>query len=136
MRHHPWLYTTLALAVAALASCGEEATQPNPAGGQKVAAPELAVTSNTWITRRDMWNTERTDFATAMVPNAAGQSVVYVIGGRGASTVGLSSVMAYNVATNTWTLRAPLPGPSYGMNNNAGVINGKIYIAGGSSGWY
>jgi N-acetylneuraminic acid mutarotase len=130
MRYRPWLYTTLGLAVSALAACGEETTQPNPAGEQKVTAPELAVTSNTWLTRRDMWGIERTDFATATVPNAAGQSVVYVIGGRGASYVGLTSVMAYNVATNTWTLRAPLPYPLYGMNG-AGVINGKIYVAGG-----
>jgi N-acetylneuraminic acid mutarotase len=132
MRYHPWLYTTLGLAVAALASCGEETTQPNPAGEQKETAPELAVVHNSWITRRDMWNTERTDFATATVPNAAGQSVVYVIGGRGGSNIGLTSVMAYNVATNTWTLRAPLPHPLYGING--GVINGKIYIAGGYSG--
>src|SRR4026209_671507 len=110
MRHRPWLYTALGgLAAAALASCGEETTQPNPAGDEKVTAPELAVGSNTWITRRDMWSTERTDFATATVPNATGQSVVYVIGGRGASNVGRTTVMAYNVATNTWTLRAPLP---------------------------
>ena len=131
MRHRPWLYTALGgLAAAALASCGEETTQPNPAGDEKVTAPELAVASNTWITRRDMWSTERTDFATATVPNATGQSVVYVIGGRGASNVGLTTVMAYNVATNTWTLRAPLPWSLYGANK-AGVINGKIYVAGG-----
>jgi len=57
---------------------------------------------------------------------------VYVIGGRGASGVGLTTVMAYNVATNTWTLRAPLPFPMYGMPG-AGVVNDKIYIAGGLS---
>ncbi len=131
MRSRPWLYPALALAIAALSSCGEETTQPNPAGEQKVAAPELVVAPNSWISRRDMWNTERTDFATAMVPNAAGQSVVYVIGGRGASNVGLTSVMAYNVATNTWTLRAPLPRPLYGIKG--GVINGKIYITAGYS---
>jgi len=135
MGYRPWLYTTLGLAVSALASCGEETTEPNPAGEQKVAGPELAVASNTWITRRDMWGIDRTAFATATVPNAAGQSVVYVIGGHGASGVGLTSVMAYNVATNTWTLRAPLPFPLYGTNV-AAVINGKIYITGGYSyGW-
>ena len=130
MTHRPWLYTMLGLAISALASCGEETTQPNSAADHEVTAPELAAASNTWITRRDMWNTERTDFATATVPNAAGQSVVYVIGGRGASGVGLTSVMAYNVATNTWNLRAPLPWPRFAMSGT-GVINGKIYVTGG-----
>jgi N-acetylneuraminic acid mutarotase len=134
MRHRPWLYATLGLAVAALASCGEEATQPNAAGEQKVTAPELAVVHNSWITRRDMWGIDRKDFATATVADAAGQSIVYVIGGRGASDVGVTSVMAYNVATNTWTLRAPLPFPLYGAE--AAVINGKIYVTGGYSSDY
>ena len=130
MRYHPWLYSTLGLAVSALASCGEETTQPSSARDQRVTAPELAVVHNSWITRRDLWGTERTGFATATVPNAAGQSIVYVIGGRGASLGGITSVMAYNVATNAWTARAPLPIPLYGMSG-AAVLNGKIYIAGG-----
>lgn len=128
MRKHPIVLILLALGWLALTSCTEDTTAPST--GPTTGAPELAVASNTWNTRRDMWGIERKDFVTATVPNSAGQSVVYVIGGRGASYVGLTSVMAYNVATNTWTLRAPLPFPLYGMNG-AGVINGKIYIAGG-----
>ncbi len=127
-------YTVLGLSVLALASCASDETTA-PTETPTAAGPELAVAHNTWLTRKDMWNTERTDFATATVPNAAGQSVVYVIGGRGASNVGLTSVMAYNVATNIWTLTAPLPRPRYGMNK-AGVINGKIYVAGGYSTGY
>jgi len=132
MKHLPLGRTVLGLGVLALASCGSDETTA-PTKTPAVAGPELAVAHNTWLTRRDMWSTERTDFATATVPNAAGQSVVYVIGGRGGSNVGLTSVMAYNAVTNIWTLRAPLPWPLYGTNK-AGVINGKIYVAGGYRG--
>ncbi len=105
MRRHS-AAALLGLGCLLLAGCSD---QTAPSGMRSDAGPDLAVTHNTWITRKDMWNTERTDFATATVPNAAGQSVVYVIGGRGASNVGLTSVMAYNVATNTWTLKSAPP---------------------------
>ena len=42
----------------------------------------------------------------------------------------LAKVTAYNVATNTWTDRRPLPVP-LAWSNGAGVINGKIYVSGG-----
>ncbi len=133
MRQHLLTSIIVALTALALGACADETTAPSTA--PTTGGPELAVAPNTWIIRRDMWNTERSDFVTATVPNAAGQSVVYVIGGRGASGVGLTSVMAYNVTTNSWTLRAPLPVPLYGMSG-AGVINGKIYVPGGFSYWY
>ncbi|HEX6107557.1 MAG TPA: kelch repeat-containing protein, partial [Gemmatimonadales bacterium] len=44
----------------------------------------------------------------------------------------LRKVTAYNVATNTWTDRRPLPVP-LAWSNGAGVINGKIYVSGGFS---
>ena len=70
----------------------------------------------------------------ATVTNAAGQSIVYAIGG--ATVVSpltlLRKVSAYNAATNTWTERRPLPVPLY-LSNGAGVINGKIYVSGGFS---
>jgi hypothetical protein len=97
------------------------------------AAPQFAVASNTWTSRRDMPQ-ERFYVAAATVPNAAGQSILYAIGGRTSSPFGsLSRVQAYNVATNTWTYKAPLPAPLRAMNG-AGVINGKIYVAGGITG--
>ena len=133
MRHRAWLYTTLALGTYALASCGDETTQPND---PQVTGPELAVAHNTWVTRRDMpyetgWP------ATATVPNAAGQSILYVIGGRGSTRVvpspfglSLDRVQAYNVSTNTWSVKAPLPWAVYETNGTA-VVNGKIYVSGG-----
>lgn len=129
MRYPQLLPTALALCSLPLAACGDDATGPNPVADPRPTAPQLAVASNTWLTRADMWSVERRDLATATVTNAAGQSILYAIGGR--STGGsLTKVMAYNVATNTWILRASLPMPLFAING-AGVLNGKIYIPGG-----
>jgi N-acetylneuraminic acid mutarotase len=44
----------------------------------------------------------------------------------------VAKVTAYNVATNTWTDRRPLPRRLAGTNG-AGVLQGKIYVTGGYS---
>jgi N-acetylneuraminic acid mutarotase len=72
---------------------------------------------------------DRWDLAVAVVTNAAGQSILYAMAGHNSSG-SLSQVQAYNVATNTWTWKAPMPAPLY-FTNGAGVISGKIYISGG-----
>jgi N-acetylneuraminic acid mutarotase len=129
MSRYSWPGTALALGSLALAACGDETTQPTP-GDDPSAKTEFAVATNTWITRANTAN--RTDLALATVTNAAGQSTVYAIGGEGPGGVPIDKVTAYNVATNTWTFRRRLPWPLAG-SNGAGVINGKIYVAGGYS---
>ena len=135
MNKRPMLPTLLALGSCALISCAEEVTQPDIAADQSSRTPELAVASNTWLKRTDMPGEARFGFAMAAVTNAAGQSVLYVIGG---CTVkggyGRRTVSAYNVATNTWTRRASLPLLRC-TTNGAGVIDGKIYVTGGSQSW-
>ena len=113
----------------ALASCGNDTTQPNPTAEPNPTAPEFTIVHNTWITRRDM-PYERWGLAVADVPNAAGQSILYAIGGQTATGTPLGRVQAYNVATNTWTWKASLPLP-LSETNGAGVINGKICISAG-----
>jgi hypothetical protein len=130
MRHHPLLHAGLALSLFAFAACDDEPTQPTQPADQAPTSPDLAVTSNNWLTRADMWGVERRGVATAVVPNGAGQSVLYAIGGQTVTGGTLSRVMAYNAATNGWTLRAPLP-VSLTATNGAGVIGGKIYVSGG-----
>jgi hypothetical protein len=127
MRHQSWP-AMLALGSLVLAACGDETTAPSEASASPATA---AVTSNAWITRADMLTT-RTDLAVATVPNAAGQSIVYTIGGRNPNGVPLKTVSAYNVATNTWTFRRALP-VALAWTNGAAVINGKIYVSGGFS---
>ena len=134
MRYRLLLPGTLALSALGLAACGDEtATQPNLPEQPPAAVPELAATRNSWITRANM-PTNRTELATTTVTNASGQSVVYAIGGvqwgQGPPGTPVAKVTAYNVATNTWTDRRPLPKRLAGTNG-AAVLNGKIYVTGG-----
>jgi N-acetylneuraminic acid mutarotase len=131
MRSRSLLPSLLTLGAFGLAACGEETTQPNTAVDHPTA-PQLAVTSNTWLTRRDM-PIEVVHQAAADVPNAQGQSILYVIGGDradGPPFVPMGEVRAYNVATNTWTSKTDMPVARYWMNG-AGVLGGKIYVTGG-----
>jgi N-acetylneuraminic acid mutarotase len=112
-----------------MASCVDEPTAPSTASASTTA--ELALASNTWVKRRDM-PYERWALSTAVIRNAAGQSILYAIGGFTARGSSLGRVQAYNVATNTWTWKRDLPVPLYQMNG-AGVLNGKIYITGGKT---
>jgi N-acetylneuraminic acid mutarotase len=94
--------------------------------------PVAAATSDRWITRANLWGTERWGLTTAVVRNSAGETILYAIGGRTAlgTSGSLSKVQAYSVSTNKWTLRASLPVP-LSHTNGAGVIDGKIYVSGG-----
>jgi N-acetylneuraminic acid mutarotase len=127
---HLILASALALGSLALAACGDEITEPKMAGDAPAASLQ-ALASNTWLIRAHM-PTNRTGVATATVTNAAGQSIVYAIGGLGNTRVSSDKVTAYNVATNTWTYVRPLPKHLAGTNG-AGAINGRIYVSGGYS---
>jgi hypothetical protein len=129
MKHRPLLYTVLGIGSAILAACVDDPTQPAPPAEPPLTVPALAVASNTWLTRADMWSVERFDLAAATVTNAAGQSVLYAIGGR-TSAGSLSKVMAYNVTTNTWTLKASLPRPLYAMNGAGGAQRQDLHLWG------
>jgi N-acetylneuraminic acid mutarotase len=131
MPYRSLLPGALALSTFWLAACGDHIpTEPAASAQPTTGAPDLAVTSNSWITRATLTVT-RSAHAVATVTNAAGQSIVYVIGGLTASGRWPNAkVAAYNVATNTWTWPRPLPVELAG-SNGAGVINGKIYVSGG-----
>ena len=119
------------LTVLSLAACGDDTpTHPELPAQSTAAAPELAVASNSWITRADML-TNRTDLAVATVTNPAGQSVLYAMFGRNANGVPIGTVAAYNVATNTWNFTGSGLKVGLAFTNGAGVIDGKIYVSGG-----
>jgi Kelch motif protein len=115
-----------------LAACNNESISEPSSTAAPDQPPLTVATAGQWITRADMPNSTRTFLATAMVPNSAGQSILYAMGGRTSTGSSLGRVQAYNVASNTWSWKAPMPAPFY-MSNGAGVIGGKIYISGGIS---
>ncbi len=131
MRHRLWLLSPLAFSALVLTSCGDEPTQPITTTDQAPVLSANAQTSDTWLMRRSM-PTEGNNVVTADVPNTAGQSILYVIGGSSPNHPfsALARVEAYNVATNTWSQKQDLP-VALSEINGAGVIGGKIYVAGG-----
>jgi N-acetylneuraminic acid mutarotase len=125
------LPSLLTLSAFWLTACADDApTEPTSTAQPSATVPELAVASNSWITRANM-PSDWTYLAAATVTNAGGQSIVYAIGGENPFWRNpQQTVSAYNTATNTWTVRQPLPW-RLSRTNGAGVINGKIYISGG-----
>ncbi|MFL5449949.1 MAG: Kelch repeat-containing protein [Gemmatimonadales bacterium] len=115
-----------------LAACNEDATQPSTTEISDQSALAVTATAGQWVTRADMPSGTRRDLATAIVANSAGQSILYAMGGKTPTGSSLSRLLAYNVATNSWSWKNPMPTPFY-LSNGAGVISKKIYISGGIS---
>jgi hypothetical protein len=128
MRHSSLLPGALVLSTFWLAACSND-TPTEPTQAQLAPAGAENVLAGSWTTLANM-PASRTELAAATVTNAAGQSIVYAIGGFNSWGIPLTKVTAYNVATNTWTFRRPLPQP-LASSNGAGVINGRIYVSGG-----
>jgi N-acetylneuraminic acid mutarotase len=116
----------LAIGAGALTGCGDVMTQPLPAAPSASTATESAIGTGRWITRADM-PSDRHSLAAAVLGNGAGKSVVYAIAGYKTRMV-----QAYDVSTNTWSFKANAYEAD--MTNGAGVINGRIYLSGGSYG--
>lgn len=63
---------------------------------------------------------------------AAYNGKIYVIGGDDGDANSNATNYEYTIASNSWTLRAPMP--TARENNVAITLNGKIYVAGGAQG--
>jgi N-acetylneuraminic acid mutarotase len=120
----------LASGVLVLTSCSEDSTPTEPVtgSGQSLVA-EAAAAVNSW-TAKPVMPTGRTALTAAVVNNSLHQAVLYAIGGDDGTGQTLSTVEAYNLVTNTWSAKAPLPA-KLEETNGAGVIAGKIYVSGG-----
>lgn len=131
MTCHSPLNTALALSLLALAACERAPTDPASEPQAKTSgAPSLSVLAagGTWTLRAPM-PTPRQNLKAANV-----NGVIYAIGGNTyVPATGVyqirGKVEAYNVASNTWTLKKALPEAL--IPNGATNIGGKIYVAGG-----
>lgn len=83
-------------------------------------------TTNTWSTKTHM-PTARSGLAVGIV-NENGQDILYAIGGSDGFTP-LATVEAYDPITDSWTTKAPMSTPRYGLG--VGVITDMIYAVGG-----
>lgn len=127
----PWYVLSFSLVTLA---CDDTATEPGTAPSDR--SPVMAVASNTWRSRANM-PSDRRFVITATVNPGSGGSFLYAIGGQSMNSTdfcsgSLSKVQAYDGNSNTWSSKAPLPIPV--LRSLAGVINGKIYVAGGCNG--
>jgi N-acetylneuraminic acid mutarotase len=132
--------TPLILAVAAgafaLISCSpdENPTQPTTGDDELSSAPSFAVAANSWSTNAPM-PTARGYLAAGVANSSAGQ-IFYAIGGVSAepssSRHSLTTVEGFNLATNRWTTKTPLPVALH-RTNGVGVIGGRLYVSGGET---
>ena len=119
---------------ALLAGCrGETPTDPTTTPATPASGPTAALvgTPNTWEQVSSMPSARFSAVAGSAV-NRNGRSILYVFGGANITEgePGLSTVEAYNIATNRWATKADLPG-GLGSINGVGNINGKLYLPGG-----
>jgi hypothetical protein len=123
----------LALSTTACSNDGQTATGPEPSSVGTDALP-AAMGPDTWTSRRGMPK-GRHHHGAGVVPNAAGEPIVYVLGGQVDGPnfeVPTDLVYAYNFSTDTWETRSARGGLSF--SNGVGVIGGKVYQSGGISG--
>jgi N-acetylneuraminic acid mutarotase len=109
----------LCSAVAGCEQKSDDSTGPEPTEGAS-----LAVASNTWTIKHSLSPWRR-----AMAAGTI-NGIVYVAGGIRLDSRTLSRVDAYNVATNTWSQMASMPG-ARAEPNGASMISGKLYVTGG-----
>jgi N-acetylneuraminic acid mutarotase len=97
-------------------------------GAQRV--DEYDPSTDTWMEKSEM-PTKRIGLSTSVLDGK-----IYAIGGflKGlASHPGVTTVEVYNAATDTWTTAPDMPTGRYGAYTV--VVDGKIYVFGGISGW-
>jgi N-acetylneuraminic acid mutarotase len=124
-----WLGFCLCILLAACDS--DQPTDPTPPSLSEAVLTDPQSLSNSWAAKRSLMP--------GRIFMAAGaiNGIIYVVGGRRADQSTseirpIARVDAYNVATNTWSQVASLPGAREELNG-ASVINGKLYVTGGRS---
>ena len=105
---------------------GDSGSAERPVGTTEAYDPS----TNSWTTKPSM-PTPRSGLAVGVV-----NGVLYAVGGTDGnyypSVYGppLTTVEAYDPVTNSWTTKAPMPTPRYGLA--VGVVSGFLYAVGGS----
>ena len=87
-------------------------------------------TMNTWTARAPM--AVRRWHPAAAVLNNGIKDLLYVVGGSTGVGTRTDTMEAYDPDTDTWTMRAPMPGGQR-SNMGAAVLNGLLYVAGGAT---
>lgn len=115
-----------------LAACDSAPpTDPTTPGSFEIAGADPQSLSNSWAAKRSL-SPDRQLMVAGTI-----NGIIYVVGGQHIDwntfrTRLLARVDAYNVATDTWSQVASMPGAREALNG-ASVINGRLYVTGGRS---
>ncbi|MFC1718812.1 sigma-70 family RNA polymerase sigma factor [Candidatus Poribacteria bacterium] len=104
-------------------------------GGGREAGPFFLPTVEVYNPVTDTWK-KKADMSTAKICSAVGvvNGKIYVIGGTVDLTwAGISTVEEYNPVTDIWTKKADMPTPRSNISSAASVVDGKIYVIGGTT---
>lgn len=126
----------LALFALGVAGCGEDRTPTQPESAAPAPAAPLAeaLASNTWTLKAAPPNFLFVNQLSAgAVPDASGQSVVYLLGGRDEAGGSGASVATYRIGTNTWSVPSREPRVYVFNSNGVGRIGNTLYISGGEA---
>ena len=89
-----------------------------------IAESQAAPAANTWATKQHMLT------FLGQVKGGLLNGIVYVVGGLRSDGVASSLVQAYNVSSNTWSLKKKLPSGRRAING-VSAIGSKLYVTGG-----
>jgi hypothetical protein len=127
---------TLLLGPLALAGCGGDSgpTQPEGAGVPAEATALAAFTPNTWTLKAAPPNFLFVNQASAgAFPDAVGNSVVYLLGGRDDDGGSGASVATYRININKWSVPSFEPRLYVFNTNGVGRVGKLLYVSGGES---
>jgi len=126
----------LALGALTLGACAEDRSPTQPeTGTEPVSAGSLAavLAPNTWTLKAPA-PSRLYGLSAGVMPDATGQSVVYVFGGTDGGGSSGAEVLIYKIGTNTWS-RKSSQGETVDVYNTNGVgrIGNTLYISGGDT---
>lgn len=137
MFRSPPVQLVLALGFLVLAACAEDRAPTQPESGVEpaLAAPvAAALAPNSWTLKAAPPNGLFVNGLSAgVVPDASGQSIVYLLGGRDDDGGSGAVITTYKIGTNTWTVKGFEPRVYVYNSNGVGNIGNTLYISGGES---
>jgi N-acetylneuraminic acid mutarotase len=106
-------------------------------GGKIESSATMVSTVEEYDPVTDIW-TKKADMPTARMALSANvvNGKIYAIGGvatGGGAGPSLSKVEVFDPVTNTWTQKTDMP--TARANPSSGMLDGNIYVIGGSTGW-